>query len=304
MKLITCAIFLLITAISASPSYALYITADNYNGSGGCIVKYTDSGTSPTIYDSGFNGTRGVAVGKNNTLYVAVVGDNGKATKGVYVYDQHGTRTLFKSGFSIPHGLTYYKDHLYVLDWGAGIISKYNVDTSQFVGSKSGFNNPHSLAIGLNEEIYITDYSSGTIYTCATFDDPLTVYASGISGACGIVVGPDGHLYVGSDGWNQLLEFTAPFTYTTYTNIADPCDIGFTPDGNLLAASIGSKQLLSYTGPQTTPSVLDSLYGIGPYYMSFDYEGALDQTYVPEPASIMLILAGLASLKLAKNTES
>ncbi len=299
MKSIIC-IFLLSVVTFVTSSHALYITADNYNGFAGCIVKYTDSGASPIIFDYGFNGTRGVAVGKNNTLYVAVVGDNAKASKGVYVYDQYGTRSLFMSGFSIPHGLTYYNDHLYILDWGAGVISKYNVDTKELVESKSGFNNPHSLAIGLNGELYITDYSSGTIYTCQSLNDPLTVYASGISGACGIVVGTDGNLYVGSDGSNRLLEFTAPFTYTTYASIADPCDVGFTPDDNLLVSSIGSKKLLEYTGSQTTPTVLDSLYGIGPYYMSFDYEGVAASTSVPEPSSMILIMLGLASFRLIK----
>lgn len=79
--------------------------------------------------------------------------------------------------------------------------------------------------------------------------------SSGLTGANGVRTGPDGNLYVASQGTNEILRFHgqtgAPlgaFVSAGSGGLLSPQEIVFGPDGNLYVASGSNDQILRYSG--------------------------------------------------------
>lgn len=110
---------------------------------------------------TGLKQPESVAIGAGGTVYVSETGEYEKANDGYISLLQNGQLNRFASGLDDPHGIKWYRDHLFVAD-NMGIVwridSKGNperfVDATDFPRKITNFND---LEIDAAGNLYISD---------------------------------------------------------------------------------------------------------------------------------------------------
>ena len=101
------------------------------------------------------------------------------------------------------------------------------------------------------QTLYVTNFFGNN---AVQFDATGTLTGTVLSGvpvATGIAIGPDGNIYVASQGAGTILKFSGingAFLGTFATGLTLPEDITFGPDGNLYVANYGTNQILRFNG--------------------------------------------------------
>jgi sugar lactone lactonase YvrE len=141
----------------------LYVTgAIKSDGSFASLIeKITPDGTVST-FSNGANGPLGLAVDKNNNLFVANFGDNSidEITPG-------GTETQFASGLSSPAGLAFDADgNLFVSNVGNNTIDEFTPGGLETQFATGTVDEPAALAFDPDGNLYVT----------GGLNDPIDVY--------------------------------------------------------------------------------------------------------------------------------
>lgn len=269
---------------------------------------------------------QGLIFGPDGNLYVTTGGPGGSvvlkfngetgASMGTFV------NFINNVGPFNSEGLVFGPDGNLYVSSGSSVL-KYNGSTGAplgaFVSSGSGgLNFVYGLTFGPDGNLYVTNspacpggcsaggqvlkYDGTTGAFLGTFVDatPDKLYGPG-----GIVFGPDGNLYVDSQGSSQIQKYngsTGAFIATFVTNngkeLGTPLGMVFGPDGNLYVASQVNNRVIEYDG--STGAFLNIINVSGsspnnaPRFLAF----APAPPSVPEPSTLFLCGIGVLFLML------
>jgi len=275
----------------------------------------------------GLTAPEGLAFGPNGNLFVS----SGSGTGNVLEYN--GTTGAFvtafvqsgSGGLDRPMGLTFGPNgSLFVSSLNTDSVLEYNGTTGAFLNAfvpsgSGGLTAPQSLVFGPNGNLFVSSGSSSVLEYNGTTGAFMTAFVSlgsgGLTAPQGLAFGPNGNLFVsnaGAHSVNGVLEYDGttgafvtafvPFSIVGqvqnfYAGSAD--GLVFGPNGNLFVTSISTsgltRNIVEYNG--TTGA-----YVAG--FVSYDSGGLEQPTYLtfspvstlPEPASVLLLAAGLSGL--------
>jgi DNA-binding beta-propeller fold protein YncE len=239
-----------------------------YNATTGAYV-----GVFVAAGSGGISGPYGMTFGPDGNLYVT-----GRESNNVVEYDGNTgayIRTLVAAGsggLNLPEGLTFDPSgqYLYVASSGGpNMVLKYNAQTGAYVGvASSGTTRPTDVKFGTDGLLYVLD-ASGSDNSIMRFtengtfvDDYVSNGAGGLSGGQFMTFGPNGDIYVGSTGNNQVLQFgtenEALFTVSLSAPFAEPVTVNYaTADGTAIAGSnyTATSGTLTFASGVTTQTI-------------------------------------------------
>jgi sugar lactone lactonase YvrE len=164
-------------------------------------------------------------------------------------------------GFGIPHGTAIdTAGNVYVTDLidsrvlkvprGAAGVNCTVSGTCASIGS--GFAQPTGVALDASGNLFVTDASTQSLYKITAAGAQTTV-ASGLAGASGVAVAPDGSAYVAVSG--AIKRVSAAGAVSTFAaGPAQPGGIALSPAGILYVADVSGNRVLEFAtgGAQTT----------------------------------------------------
>jgi sugar lactone lactonase YvrE len=183
----------------------------------------------------------------------------------------------------LPTGMIFSSDHtqFFVAALGTNSILRYDYDghmgSNQTVFiSDSALNGPAGMVFGPDGNLYITSLNDSSVLrydgmtgsplpgpgqTGATF---IPSHSGGLGRAGGVVFGPDGNLFVSSEGTNEVMRYDggtgdplpadgqsgAVFVPNDPANphLNQPAGMVFGPDGNLYVVSINTDSVIRFDG--------------------------------------------------------
>lgn len=162
---------------------------------------------------------------------------------------------------------------LYICSAFSNEILRYNEVTGRFiqafVGSDNngGLSSPRFLLFGPDGNLYVSSFDTDSVMRYSgTTGEPLPAPgltgaffvpqgSGGLSGPVGIILGPDGNLYVSSRSNDSVLRYNSTtgnfidtFIPAGYGGVSSPRGLVFGPDGNLYVNSFGTNRVLRYDG--------------------------------------------------------
>jgi sugar lactone lactonase YvrE len=254
----------------------------------------TLAGQQPRII-SGLKQPESVAIGPGGTIYVSETGEYEKANDGYISILENGQLKRFATGLDDPHGIKWYRDHLFVAD-NMGIVwridSKGNperfVDATDFPRKITNFND---LEIDAAGNLYLSDSGDwegrgGAIYRIGQ-DKKISVVLTDEDDWR--LVSPNGLLL---DGPNKLLvvDYTTGILFRVdlkgESKAMERVAPGFGSGdglvrdarGRLLITSFSTHKLYVVTKPDAKPQEID-LAGI---------ESAADLAITPDGKSLLI----------------
>jgi hypothetical protein len=304
----------------------LVVSEATGEGSPGIVQRFDQSGNLDPAFSSGglYESVQGVTVGSDGTVYsiqntlgftdVTKLDPNSGATIGGFgeIVDSTGAyaeepdaATFGPDGFLYVGSTAYTSEgatNIFRVNPSTGVASQYMKITGSVVPSWI-----QSLAFGPNNDLYFVDDPGGLYnYTAgaqileyiptAKMLIPIISASSGEAALDGgIAFAPSGYLAV--DTANGIAEYTTGGTFVETLvpagsgglNGAGP--IAFGPDGDLYAVSPGNREILRFNA--TTGQFL------GTYVSSSQFGGAEPTgiAFVPEPTTLLPLIAGLALLR-------
>jgi DNA-binding beta-propeller fold protein YncE len=247
----------------------------------------------------GLSGSEQLAFAPNNDLLVASFGSNEVLRYDGKSGDFHG---VF-AAITRPVGIVVHDGFAYVssYDYSGGVVNRYNAMTGAFVDTfvakgSGGLGPAHGLAFGPDGNLYVADNLRDRVLR---FDGTTGAFVGAIDSGhpTGLTFGPDGNLYVSDGDHGRVLKhdgatgaFLGNFIATGYGGLVDPHGLVFRDDGKLyVSGGDGVRRYDSSTG-----AFIDLFASADrlrrPTYMTF--------APVPEPATYVTLLAGLAVLIL------
>ncbi|MEZ6059075.1 MAG: cadherin-like domain-containing protein [Planctomycetaceae bacterium] len=177
-----------------------------------------------------------------------------------------------------PGGIAYGPDgHLYVADYGAGKIVRFNGTTGAWIDDfvASGLSSPLGLQFGPDGKLYVANRGSAGVlrYDGITGALDTGFVVGSISGAEDLTFGSDGNIYVGSTSGVMRVNSTTGAISTFIANgtggLGLAAGLDFGPDGNLYVADQNNNVIRRYDG-STGAYIDDYAAGIvGPAYPDF-----------------------------------
>lgn len=184
----------------------------------------------------------------------------------------------------------------WTINWGDGTIEDVGAVASvTHVYNAVGFT--HNILVSatdadgtyLQNELLVTNYAGDSIYRfSATSGNFIEAFADGdgIDAPVGLVIGPDGALYLSGDSSKDVLRYNAEtgafidtFVSSGASGLSDAEGIAFGPDGNLYVADYGGKRVMRFdgnTGAYIDDFVAASSGGLNkPYGLLFGPDGNL-----------------------------
>jgi hypothetical protein len=232
----------------------------------GISVAQTVPGKNLNTHATGITGTRGVSHDSDGNAYTM-----GRDTGTVFKITPSGTLSVVKemgTGFYVGPFFDQATGDIYISNC-TGAILRLNpltgaVSTLATVGTScaGGFT---SDATG---NIYVSDFSTSVVKI--TPSGSVSTYATGLSSPDGIDFGPDGELYVGNRGTNQVL-VVAPgggAASVFASGLNNPLDVLADDSGNVFAANFGNGTLSKIT-PGGTVSTIGTGFA-NPLGLAFD----------------------------------
>jgi len=237
----------------------------------GISIAQTVPGKNLNTHATGITGTRGVSHDSDGNAYTM-----GRDTGTVFKITPSGVLSVVKemgAGFYVGPFFDQATGDIYISNC-LGAILRLNpltgaVSTLATVGTScaGGFT---SDAAG---NIYVSDFVASVVKI--TPSGSVSTYATGFSSPDGIDFGPDGELYVGNRGTNQVL-VVAPGGGTVSvfaSGLNNPLDVLADSSGNVFAANFGNGTL-SKISPGGTVSTIGTGFA-NPLGLAFDITGNL-----------------------------
>jgi WD40 repeat protein len=300
---IVCLVIVFISQ-EANAALELLVTSRNTNN----VLRY--DGVTGTFIDEfvtsgsgGLSAPGGIAFRQDGYIYVTSLNTGQASVKrynaktGAFVDNFTSERPSFPYAGLIfgPEGNLYTATETYEN------VYRYNGQTGAFIDEfLSGGNNMATvgLAFGPDDNLYVSNifnksidrYDGNTgvfIDEFVSSDDTLTIYP------IGLVFGPDGNLYAsGNSGVYRFNGSTGTFIDEFVTSgsggLGLPINLTFGPDNNLYVCNFNDHEILRYNGQ--TGDFIDVFASGG------GLDRAADLVFIPEPASLSLLLAGCIAL--------
>jgi streptogramin lyase len=203
--------------VVGGPDSLLYVTTFTQNS-----VVRMDPATGEVVgtftSDGGIITAVGITFGPDGNLYVG-----SRDTSSVVRFDG-STGTLIDTfvdsgsgGLSAPESLLFGPDgNLYVTEFSGSRVMRYDGATGAFIDVFASHNMLRSARGmifhdgGAGVELLVAGYESGNIIRFHGGSGAFVgAFASGISGANGLTLGPDGHLYVAAEVAGEIQRFNA-----------------------------------------------------------------------------------------------
>jgi streptogramin lyase len=181
--------------------------------------------------------------------------------------------TRGSGGLNFPHGLLFRDGYLYVSSTNSASVLRYDATTGAFIDAfvsagSGGLKAPTGLLFGPDGNLYVNSQVDDSVLrydgmTGAPLPAPgrngavfVPSHSGGLLNNYGqLDFGPDGNLYVASDGTNNVLrydgttgEFLGVFVPAGSGGLNQPEGLVFGPDGRLYVASGGTNNVLRYDG--------------------------------------------------------
>jgi outer membrane protein assembly factor BamB len=232
--------------LAFGPDGNLYVSSFNtnqilrYNGATGAFIDVFTNVSQP-------NGIAFATPTGGGPAHLFVCGQNPS-----WVFDFDGTtgaqvwNSSYLPGFQTPIGVTQdpFDGLVHVVALGSAVYRINTADTfvapSPFA-SWSANNGGHDIAIGPDQNLYLTDFNAGTVLrfngsTGASMGAFVPSGSGGLGDPNGLVFGPDGNLYVASLNGSQVLRYSGTtgafidvFVASGSGGLASPGDLVFTP---------------------------------------------------------------------------
>jgi outer membrane protein assembly factor BamB len=344
----------------------LLVAADLTSDTDGVIRRFDNSGNYIGTFTSGgptLDGPSALRFGPDGNLYVlsgssTVIRYNGRT--GVYI------DTFISSGLSEAKNMVFGPDgNLYIsANPGGGVgeggtIMRFNGTTGAFIDNfvangagTSGCNvlaEAMALVFGPDGKLYVGNDARdvgacGTSYSIMRFngqtgayiDTPVPANAQGLYDPNGMTVGPDGNIYISSEGTsftydgfgtdnpnviyrlnpttnvltqlvtsNGLLDINGSQPHTAGAGLIEPEGIVFGPDGNLYVSSGDTAEVYRYNGTTGALIGVFAKQGLGaastdPVGLTFFPSDYVKNTIVPTMSEwgmiLFMTLAGIGSI--------
>ncbi|MCA9385718.1 hypothetical protein KC717_03660 [Candidatus Dojkabacteria bacterium] len=201
----------------------------------------------------------------------------------------------FITGLSTPHEFIYANGNsLFVADTGNSQVVEYNGTTGALVGTimdngSDGLSQPYGLAAD-SDYLFVLDRANRILYRyefATTTVTTLWSHGNPNQYTMGLVVGPNGNIFVGNIGTDTIDEYdvngtlVGTFVTSGLGGLSNPFDMQFGPDGNLYVSSSGTDEILRYDG--TTGAFIDVFVASGDggtTVQSLKFHPTTDELYV------------------------
>src|ERR1017187_4901271 len=279
----------IVTALATSPAAqagSLYVSL----AVSGEIVQFT-SGGAESVFATGLKAPAGLAFDSHGNLYEADSNypfENGSINE----FAPGGSMTTFASGLGDTIGLAFDgSGDLFVGDDSAEEIYKITPGGVLSVFASNVY--PSGLAFDSAGDLFVADtgYEVGShvgrIYEF-TPGGVQSTFASGMGYLNGEAFDSAGNLYVVDSTYRDIYAFTPGGVRSTFASgLPNPDFLAFDPSGNLYVSD-QSGYIFEFT-----PGGVRSTFASG---LSGDPQGLAFNSGVPEPASVSLLVAGLAGI--------
>ena len=287
--LVLTAVFIILLAgtitYAADTIYVIYRTSANVPNDGE-VMKYDSSGHGE-LFAWGLNSPAGLACDKSGNLYVSTERD-GSITK----IDYSGNKSPFGSGLNHPYGLAFdSKGSLYCANFYGNTISKLN-SSGQINTFASSISYPVGLTFDDKDNLYV---SADWLIKVDTSGNKSTFSIEGMNYPYGLAFDNKGNLYCANFYGGNIEKFDSSGHGSVFASgLSGPMGLAFGSDGSLYASvhgvGDGSGSILRY----------DMKGGFSTFASGLPDLGFIAVTPIPEPASALLIGAGLFFARLRR----
>ena len=280
--------------ISCTSAYSsdIYVTTNSN------IIQKIDSGGNKTTFVTTASLPSFLNFDRNGYLYAAY-----DYAGVIEKFDSSGNKTTVATGLTLhqnpqlgPEGLAFDSaGNLYTAIMNQGTVLKIDPGGNKSVFA-SGLNVPTGLAFDSSGNLYVSSYGDNKIWK---FDPSAnkTTFASGVSGLECLAFDSQGYLYASKDNilLNQgsILKFDQTGAYSIFassTYLNSPFELAFDGSDNLYAACMGGPYGLVKLDTNGNISTVANAPSVA--------LGVAIQ--IPEPASVILIGAGLLFVRLKR----
>jgi hypothetical protein len=235
-----------------------------------------------------------VSAARADLLYVTSAG-SGRI--GEYTTAGAAVNPALLTGLSSPYGIAVSSSSLFVAQQGAGTIDAYDATTLKLLASISGLSSPAGVAVS-SSSLFVAEQGAGKIdeYDATTLK--LLASISGLTAPAGVAVSGSS-LFVVNSGNGTIDEYDATTLKLVKAGLV--AGLGGSPYGiavsgaDLFVVNNGSDTIGEYdaaTGAAVNPALITGLSS--PRFL------AITPAVIPEPSTLALLGAGLASLAFGR----